>query len=182
VGDWVWLRLNHRAATTIREGGYSKLSPKYFGPNEICEKIGVVSYRLRLPAKVKIHAKAKIHDVFHIVFLKKFEGVPPGSVPPLPPIVHHYHPLSEAEQWLYLIRWYVLDQQRIHGKYWFSGMARLQVKLLGNHWSNSRKIIQNSSSRTSYFARGGSVIDMFFGKKCVRRPKKDSANSTDRQE
>jgi hypothetical protein len=97
-------------------------------------------------------------------------------------LFHHYHPLSEAEQWLYLIRWYVLDQQRIHGKYWFSGMARLQVKLLGNHWSNSRKIIQNSSSRTSYFARGESVIDMFFGKKCVRRPKKDSANSTDRQE
>jgi hypothetical protein len=30
IGDWVWLRLNHRAATTIREGSYSKLGPKYF--------------------------------------------------------------------------------------------------------------------------------------------------------
>jgi hypothetical protein len=29
---------------------------------------------------------------------------------------------------------------------------------------------------------GGSVIDMFFDKKYVRRPKKDSANNTDRQE
>jgi hypothetical protein len=42
VGDRVWLCLNHRAATTIREGGYSKLSPKYFGPYEICEKIGTI--------------------------------------------------------------------------------------------------------------------------------------------
>jgi hypothetical protein len=36
---------------------------------------------------MRLLAKAKIHDVFHIVFLKKFEGVPPGPVPPLPPSV-----------------------------------------------------------------------------------------------
>jgi hypothetical protein len=37
VGDWVWLRLNHRAATAIRGGSYSKLGPKYFGPYQILE-------------------------------------------------------------------------------------------------------------------------------------------------
>jgi hypothetical protein len=101
VGDWIWLCLNNRAATTIKEGGYSKLGPKYFGPYEVCEKIGAVSYMLRLPVK------AKIHDVFHIAFLKKFEGVPHGTVPPLPPIVRgkavaqlekvvHAHPTKDS--------------------------------------------------------------------------------------
>jgi hypothetical protein len=81
VGDWVWLRLNHRSATTIREGRYSKLGPKYFGPYQILERIGSISYRLRLLAR------ARIHDVFHIAFLKKYEGTPPNVVQPLPPIV-----------------------------------------------------------------------------------------------
>jgi hypothetical protein len=81
MGDWVWLHLNHRAATTIREGGHSKLGPKYFRPYQILERIGVVSYKLHLLAK------ACIHNVFHITFLKKFEGAPSGSVPPLSPIV-----------------------------------------------------------------------------------------------
>jgi hypothetical protein len=83
MGDWAWLCLNHCAATTIRESDYSKLGPKYFGPYEVCEKIGSVSYRLRL----RLPAKTRIHDVFHIAFLKKFEVVSPGSVPPLPSIV-----------------------------------------------------------------------------------------------
>jgi hypothetical protein len=66
----------------------------------------------------------------------------------------HCRQLSEAEQCPNLTRWNVPDQQRILGRYWFSGRARLQMKPLGNCWSNSRKIIQISRSRTSCFARG----------------------------
>jgi hypothetical protein len=33
-------------------------------------------------------AKARIHDVFHVVLLKKFKGMPPSEVVPLPPIQH----------------------------------------------------------------------------------------------
>jgi hypothetical protein len=57
------------------------LGSKYFGPYQIPERIGSVSYRLRLPVK------AHIHDVFHITFLKKYEGTSPDVAQPLPPIV-----------------------------------------------------------------------------------------------
>jgi hypothetical protein len=41
-----------------------------------------VGYGLRLPAK------ARIYDVFHVSLLKKFEGTPPDAIVPLPPIQH----------------------------------------------------------------------------------------------
>jgi hypothetical protein len=82
VGDWVWLHLNHRPVASVRPAGATKLSTKYFGPYEILDKAGSVSYRLQLPAHVKIH------NVFHVVFLKKFEGTLLMATPPLPPIVH----------------------------------------------------------------------------------------------
>jgi hypothetical protein len=81
VDDWVWLRLNQRAAMTVRTTGPSKLGAKFFGPYQVTTKIGLVSNRLQLPPH------AKIHNVFHVVFLKKFEGSPSTSTPPLPPIV-----------------------------------------------------------------------------------------------
>ena len=41
-----------------------------------------MAYRLRLPPKVRIH------DVFHVVLLKKHHGAPLSSVVALPPIAH----------------------------------------------------------------------------------------------
>jgi hypothetical protein len=66
VGDWVWLRLNQRAAATIRSEAPSKLAPKFFGPYEVLEKVGVVSYRLHLPPKSRIHNA--FHAAFHNVY------------------------------------------------------------------------------------------------------------------
>jgi hypothetical protein len=66
---------------TVCTAGPSKLGTKFFGPYQVTVKIGLISYRLQLPPH------AKIHNVFHVVFLKKFESSPPMSTPPLPPIV-----------------------------------------------------------------------------------------------
>ncbi|CAN6198913.1 unnamed protein product [Urochloa humidicola] len=82
VGEWAWLRLHNRSAVAIKDKSSSKLAPRYYGPFLVTEKIGAVAYRLRLPPK------ARIHDVFHVVFLKKFEGSAPASITPLPPLVH----------------------------------------------------------------------------------------------
>jgi hypothetical protein len=61
---------------------FSKLSLRYFGPYKIIEKIGELAYRLQLPEK------ARIHNVFHVALLKKFQGTPPVSMVPLPPLQH----------------------------------------------------------------------------------------------
>ena len=81
VGDWVLLRLQQRTAVGITAASPSKLGPRYFGPYQIIERLGAVAYRLRLPPN------ARIHDVFHVALLKKFEGEPPAAIVPLPVIL-----------------------------------------------------------------------------------------------
>ncbi|GJU69321.1 hypothetical protein Tco_1255580 [Tanacetum coccineum] len=43
-----------------------KLAPRYVGPCEILERIGLVTYRLRLPEEL-----SSVHDTFHVSNLKK---------------------------------------------------------------------------------------------------------------
>jgi hypothetical protein len=80
-GDLVWLRLNQRAVAFVHDNARTKLASKFFGPYEVIERIGPVAYKLRLPTK------ARIHNIFHVAFLKKFEGLAPQNTPPLPHIV-----------------------------------------------------------------------------------------------
>jgi hypothetical protein len=81
-GDWVWVCLHHRLAATLIDKTRGKLAPKFYRPFQVLPRIGHVAYRLALPPK------CRIHDVFHVVFLKKFTGTPPVVVPHLPPIKH----------------------------------------------------------------------------------------------
>jgi hypothetical protein len=107
-GDWVWLRLLNKPTHSLVQGPHTKLSPKFAGPYQIKERIGIVAYRLDLPEQ------ARIHDVFRVGLLKQFHGTPPATRPPLPPI-HNGRVLLKPQRvlgskvrqgtWHVLIQW-----------------------------------------------------------------------------
>ncbi|XP_076931570.1 uncharacterized protein LOC143596767 [Bidens hawaiensis] len=77
VGSWVFLKLHPYVQTTLRIHKYSKLSPKYFGPFLILDKIGPAAYKLDLPPT------SQIHHTFHLSLSKQANG-PPNVVQQLP--------------------------------------------------------------------------------------------------
>ncbi|GJX87762.1 retrovirus-related pol polyprotein from transposon 297 family protein [Tanacetum coccineum] len=65
VGYWVYLKLQPHKQITVRKSKHHKLSPKFYGPFQIQDKVGQVAYRLKLPTS------AQIHNIFRIFQLKK---------------------------------------------------------------------------------------------------------------
>uniref|UniRef100_A0A2N9FHE6 CCHC-type domain-containing protein n=1 Tax=Fagus sylvatica TaxID=28930 RepID=A0A2N9FHE6_FAGSY len=66
VGDHVFLKVSPWKGVA-RFGKKGKLSPRYGGPFEILERVGPIAYRLALPP-----ALSKIHDIFHVLALRKY--------------------------------------------------------------------------------------------------------------
>nr|GEZ70368.1 putative reverse transcriptase domain-containing protein [Tanacetum cinerariifolium] len=65
VGDHVMLKVSTwKGVVRFRKKG--KLAPRFVGPFEILERIGLVAYRLRLPEEL-----SSVHDTFHVSYLKK---------------------------------------------------------------------------------------------------------------
>ena len=54
VGDHVYLRVRARKSS-LKLGSCAKLSPRYCGPFEVLERIGLVAYILALPGSTRDH-------------------------------------------------------------------------------------------------------------------------------
>ena len=65
VWESVYLKLRPYRKRTVARRHSAKFSPKFFGPYQIVERIGQVSYRLALPAS------SSIHPVSHLSQLKE---------------------------------------------------------------------------------------------------------------
>ena len=66
VGDHVFLKLMPKRGV-VRFGKRGKLSPRFIGPFEILESIGVVAYWLDL-----LPSMSGVHEVFHVSMLRKY--------------------------------------------------------------------------------------------------------------
>jgi hypothetical protein len=156
VGDWVWLRLQQRTAVGITPVAKSKLGPKFLGPYQVTAKIGEVSYRLQLPAR------ARIHDVFHVSLLKKFEGTAPAVAPQLPTLLHGKVIPSPDRVlcahlnrgvWELLIKW----------------QGRSEVDTTWEQLEDFKRSYAEVELEDKLFGgEGGNVIDAFIGKQYQR--------------
>jgi hypothetical protein len=53
VGDWVFLRRQPYKQMSLNKAKKdNKLSPKYYGPYKVLQKIGTMEYKLELPASL----------------------------------------------------------------------------------------------------------------------------------
>ena len=74
VGDHVFLKVMPKRGV-VRFGKCGKLSPRFIGPFEILERVGVAAYCLALPPSM-----SGVHEVFHVSMLWKYTPNPAHMV------------------------------------------------------------------------------------------------------
>ena len=65
VGELVYLKIQPYMLKSLATRINQKISPRYYGPFKIVERMGAVAYKLKLPPG------SQVHPVFHVALLKK---------------------------------------------------------------------------------------------------------------
>jgi hypothetical protein len=86
-GDWVFLKAQPYAQSSLAARSNHKLAFRYFGPFQVEAKVGAVAYRLKLPAD------CAIHPVIHVSQLRQASPPDSASSVSLPPTVEQSSPL-----------------------------------------------------------------------------------------
>ena len=84
VGNTVHLKVQPYKLKTLANRANQKLSPRFYGPYEVLERIGAVAYRLKLPLE------SMVHPIFHVSLLKKCVA---------PNIISQPLPAGLSEEW-----------------------------------------------------------------------------------
>ena len=80
VGDLLFLRIQPYRYSSLNKSGIEKLKPIFYGPYRVIRRVGEVAYELELPEG------NRIHNVFHVSFLKKVVGQLINTSEELPPL------------------------------------------------------------------------------------------------
>jgi hypothetical protein len=126
VGNLVYLRVSPMKGVKRFEM-IEKLAPRYIGPFPIIEKCGTVAYKLDLPPSL-----ARVHDIFHMLQLKKYLKAPVDVV--LPEVTPLEADLSYPEHPIK-----VLDQNDRFTR-------RKTIVFFKIHWSNTLKKKQHGKA------------------------------------
>ncbi|KAL0462690.1 UNVERIFIED_CONTAM: Transposon Ty3-G Gag-Pol polyprotein [Sesamum latifolium] len=91
VGDLVFVKLRPYKQTSLKSHFIHKLTPRFFGPFKVLQRVGAVAYKLELPEGTRIH------PIFHVSQLKKKTGSS-SCAPYLPTtLTAHGHVILEPE-------------------------------------------------------------------------------------
>jgi hypothetical protein len=80
VGDLVFLRLQPYRLSSLKESGAENRKPRFYGPYRIMHRVGEVAYKL------KLLEGSKIHNVFHVSYLKNVVRQFISTLEDLPPL------------------------------------------------------------------------------------------------
>ncbi|CAM8950454.1 unnamed protein product [Rhodiola kirilowii] len=77
IRDYIYLKLQPYRQHSMKTSASHKLSPKFYGPFRVIDRVGLVAYKLELPPS------AAIHNVFHVSQLKRCSNPPavPTTLP-----------------------------------------------------------------------------------------------------
>ncbi|XP_040381111.1 uncharacterized protein LOC121054722 [Oryza brachyantha] len=82
-GDWVYLKLHPYVQMSVACRANHKLSFRYYGPYQVVARVGLVAYKLDLPAS------SSIHPVVHVSQLRAAHGFHPTVQLQLPTLSSH---------------------------------------------------------------------------------------------